>query len=254
MTRAASWSKLKAWALAAMRRPHGGRVRERSGPRRARAPLAPHRGHAAPDHMLLEDWGARYPNLWIISTVVNQAEADRPCRGYCASRPQCTASALNRCSNLSSYGSTSPNLADLSRSSIICGSESGAGCRPMHMDWARSLLAQCRARGVPFFFSKRADFLIRAKARRLICGCVGFPADFRASAHFCNKSTVSLSQSCSAQSEYPHTCVESCFIFLHAIASTTDARLDRSAWHRGRQADSGRGDAGFDDDRYRHRR
>lgn len=33
---------------------------------------------------------------------------------------------------------------------VICGGESGAGARPMHPDWARSLRDQCQAAGVPF--------------------------------------------------------------------------------------------------------
>lgn len=37
---------------------------------------------------------------------------------------------------------------------IIVGGESGAGARPMHPDWARSLRDQCQAAGVPFFFKQ----------------------------------------------------------------------------------------------------
>jgi protein gp37 len=37
---------------------------------------------------------------------------------------------------------------------IIAGGESGAGSRPMHPDWARSLLAQCQAYNVPFHFKQ----------------------------------------------------------------------------------------------------
>lgn len=37
---------------------------------------------------------------------------------------------------------------------IICGAETGPGARPMDPEWARSLLAQCQAAGVPFFFKK----------------------------------------------------------------------------------------------------
>jgi protein gp37 len=34
----------------------------------------------------------------------------------------------------------------------ICGAETGPGARPMDIDGARSLLAQCKAAGAPFFF------------------------------------------------------------------------------------------------------
>jgi protein gp37 len=37
---------------------------------------------------------------------------------------------------------------------VIAGGESGAGARPMHPDWARSLRDQCQAAGVPFFFKQ----------------------------------------------------------------------------------------------------
>lgn len=37
---------------------------------------------------------------------------------------------------------------------IIVGGESGAGARPMHPDWARSLRDQCAAARVPFFFKQ----------------------------------------------------------------------------------------------------
>lgn len=37
---------------------------------------------------------------------------------------------------------------------VICGGESGAGARPMHPDWARSLRDQCSAAGVAFFFKQ----------------------------------------------------------------------------------------------------
>ena len=34
---------------------------------------------------------------------------------------------------------------------VICGPENGPGARPMDLEWPRSLLAQCRAAGVPIF-------------------------------------------------------------------------------------------------------
>lgn len=37
---------------------------------------------------------------------------------------------------------------------VIVGGESGAGARPMHPEWARSLRAQCQSAGVPFFFKQ----------------------------------------------------------------------------------------------------
>jgi protein gp37 len=37
---------------------------------------------------------------------------------------------------------------------VIVGGESGPNARPMDPDWVRSLLRQCRAAGVPFFFKQ----------------------------------------------------------------------------------------------------
>jgi protein gp37 len=42
---------------------------------------------------------------------------------------------------------------------VICGGESGAGARPMHPDWARSLRDQCVAAGVPFFFKQWGEWV-----------------------------------------------------------------------------------------------
>lgn len=39
---------------------------------------------------------------------------------------------------------------------VICGAESGAGARPMDLDWVRTLRDQCVASGVAFFFKQNA--------------------------------------------------------------------------------------------------
>ncbi len=41
---------------------------------------------------------------------------------------------------------------------VIVGGESGAGARPMHPDWARSLRDQCAAAGVAFFFKQWGEW------------------------------------------------------------------------------------------------
>jgi len=41
---------------------------------------------------------------------------------------------------------------------LICGGESGSGARPFNLAWAESLLAQCRAAGVPFFMKQVGSF------------------------------------------------------------------------------------------------
>jgi protein gp37 len=47
---------------------------------------------------------------------------------------------------------------------VIVGGESGAGARPMHPDWARSLRDQCKAAGVPFFFKQWGEYRVGIKA------------------------------------------------------------------------------------------
>lgn len=42
---------------------------------------------------------------------------------------------------------------------IVAGGESGAGARPMHPDWARTLRDQCAAAGVPFHFKQWGEWL-----------------------------------------------------------------------------------------------
>lgn len=41
---------------------------------------------------------------------------------------------------------------------VICGGESGPGARPFNLAWAKSLLEQCRAAGVPFFMKQIGSF------------------------------------------------------------------------------------------------
>jgi protein gp37 len=41
---------------------------------------------------------------------------------------------------------------------VICGGESGAGCRPMDLNWARDARDQCQIAGVPFFFKQIGGF------------------------------------------------------------------------------------------------
>jgi protein gp37 len=100
--------------------------------------------------MLPVDWGDGYPNVWLISTVVTQAEADRdiprlaaiPARIHGLSiEPQLEAIDLSR-------------FALDSRWWVICGGESGAQARPFRLDWARALRDRCAATGTAFFMKQ----------------------------------------------------------------------------------------------------
>jgi len=55
-------------------------------------------------------------------------------------------------------GPLPPNAPALALDWIVAGGESGAGARPMHPDWARSLRDQCAEAGVPFFFKQWGEF------------------------------------------------------------------------------------------------
>src|SRR3990172_5609559 len=53
---------------------------------------------------------------------------------------------------------------------VICGGESGAGARPMHPGWARSLRDQCQAAHVPFFFKQWGEWLPVSQSLHLLAG------------------------------------------------------------------------------------
>jgi protein gp37 len=91
-------------------------------------------------------------NIWLGTTVENQAQVWRiipllevPARVHFVSvEPMLSAVDLNM-----------PGYSNKERDVwVICGGESGAGCRPMQLDWARDLRAQCQANNVPFFMKQ----------------------------------------------------------------------------------------------------
>lgn len=128
-------------------------------------------------------------NVWIGSTVVNQAEADRdvpkllatpaavrflsvepmlgpidldlvarkPCRNAAANSinmdPE--TGAIECCRRCDFTGLSDEWGIDW----VICGGESGPKARPMHPDWVRSLRDQCASAGVPFLFKQWGEWL-----------------------------------------------------------------------------------------------
>ena len=111
--------------------------------------------------MLPPDWGHGFHNVWLGTTAENQEEMDR------------RAVALARVPAFIRFFSCEPLLSRVEtplltrhqdefgnwRESgaihwVIVGGESGPGARPMRREWAESLLAQCRAAGVPAFFKQ----------------------------------------------------------------------------------------------------
>jgi protein gp37 len=114
--------------------------------------------------MLPADWVAGYPNVWLLSTIVNQEEADRdlpkllsvpagihgvsyePALGSVDWKPWMWTASLATCRQepRSSLGAVGIDW-------IIVGGESGNGARQFPVSWARSTIDQCRAAGVPAF-------------------------------------------------------------------------------------------------------
>lgn len=138
-------------------------------------------------------------NVWLGATVVNQAEADRDAPKLIATKRALRISiAFLSCEpllgpiDLTSDGLAClpcPNAADgLSMDPstgayeccpqcdftgigdewgidwVIVGGENGAGARPMHPDWARSLRDQCAAEGVPFLFKQWGEWAPTVRA------------------------------------------------------------------------------------------
>jgi protein gp37 len=93
-----------------------------------------------------------WPNLWLGTSVEDQAAAD-------ARRPR-----LRKWEPAVRFLSCEPLLgpAKLDLDGIhwvIVGGESGPNARPMHPDWARSIRDQCVSAGVPFFFKQWGEWL-----------------------------------------------------------------------------------------------
>jgi protein gp37 len=110
------------------------------------------------------------PNVWLGTSVENQATADEriphllKCPAavrFLSCEPLLDAIYLDDylsqdggcgCSNCEE-GYTDHSSSDFIHW-VITGGESGPGARPMHPDWARSLRDQCKVSGVPFFFKQ----------------------------------------------------------------------------------------------------
>lgn len=104
--------------------------------------------------MLPDDWGLGYPHVMLLSTVVNQEEADRDI-------PKLLATPATRrglsCEPLLGPIKIKP-FVRVGLDWIIAGGESGAKARPMHPDWVRSLRDQCRRVGVAFHFKQWGEW------------------------------------------------------------------------------------------------
>jgi protein gp37 len=126
-----------------------------------------------------------WPNVWLGTTVENQAEADRriphllavpAAKRFLSCEPllgpvnltrwlrafdHCPhdGAAANSCEGCDGTGGG--DCGAVTRACIdwiIAGGESGPKARPSHPDWFRSLRDQCQAAGVPFFFKQVGEF------------------------------------------------------------------------------------------------
>ena len=116
-----------------------------------------------------------WPNVWLGTTVENQAEADRriphllavpAAKRFLSCEPLLEAVDVRRWLHPRTVFGARPgtDTTDHTRLDwIIAGGESGAGARPMHPDWARSLRDQCQAAGVPFLFKQWGEWLPRSQ-------------------------------------------------------------------------------------------
>jgi protein gp37 len=100
------------------------------------------------------------PNVWLGTTIENQAEADRriphllaapAAKRFLSMEPLLGPVDLRA----ARYGhATALQRLDW----VIAGGESGAHARPSHPDWFRSLRDQCVSAGVPFFFKQWGEW------------------------------------------------------------------------------------------------
>ncbi|MBP7548708.1 MAG: DUF5131 family protein [Gemmatimonadaceae bacterium] len=145
-------------------------------------------GNAA--RMLPADWGEGYPNVWLLSTIVTQNEADRdipkllctPARTRGLSmEPLLEAVTLTALSNTAGLAEGQPYLNALGGYAwaadppdyydtctvggkldwIIVGGESmqGGACRPFDLAWARALRGECYDANVAFFMKQTGSLV-----------------------------------------------------------------------------------------------
>jgi protein gp37 len=115
-----------------------------------------------------------FEGIWHGLTVCNQQEADEkipiflqvPGKKFLSIEPMLGAMDINNLPSASGYGRHLDALdggcvgADIPGSigSVILGGETGAGARPLHPDWVRSIRNQCQSAGVNFFFKQWGEW------------------------------------------------------------------------------------------------
>ncbi len=120
-----------------------------------------------------------WPNVWLGTTVENQAEADRriphllavPAKVHFLSCEPLLGpvdlTRLNDKNGTHEYTCLECDVDPVDDGEwggrtinwVICGGESGPGARPMNPQWARDLRDQCQAAGVPFHFKQNGEWV-----------------------------------------------------------------------------------------------
>ena len=98
--------------------------------------------------MLPDDWGAGYPNVWLLVSV-GQAEFGRDVPKLLAIPAAVHGLSIEPQLEPVHLGGFAPRL-----QWVINGGESGGGARPYHLEWTRSLIAECKAAGAAIFIQK----------------------------------------------------------------------------------------------------
>lgn len=129
-------------------------------------------------------WGEGWPNVWLGTTVENQAEADRriphllgvpAAKRFLSCEPLLGPVDLTAIPRTQAEGFMRPLDGRFNRIDwVIAGGESGLQARPSHPDWFRGLRDQCADAGVPFFFKQWGEWLPDFEAS---FGMKGLPSD-----------------------------------------------------------------------------
>lgn len=117
------------------------------------------------------DFDRLYPNVWLGATITCQEEADRDIPKLLAIDAKVRFLSMEPLLGPVDLRQAHFAPVRLPRVDwVIVGGESGAGARPMHPDWPRSLRDQCAAAGVPFLFKQWGEWAPIGE-RRSILGC-----------------------------------------------------------------------------------
>ena len=113
------------------------------------------------------DYDVSRDHIWHGLTVCNQAEADEKIpvflqvsgKKFLSIEPMLGPISLRWLSHGMKWRQATNEYDGLRMiDAVILGGETGPGARPMHPDWAISIVRQCKAAGVPFFFKQWGEF------------------------------------------------------------------------------------------------